>query len=447
MSSKIFKAIWLVTLTVFLASLIFIMGAAYSYFSSVQKSQLRVETKLAAQGVTLAGMDYFDGLESGDYRITWIDSDGHILRDNEADSSEMENHLEREEVKEAIENGFGESSRYSKTLSEKLYYAAQLLPDGTVVRVSQSQSPVWTLLLGFAQPIAVVALFAMVLSFVLASRLSKKIIEPINEMDLEKPQNYVSNPDFAELQPLLLKLSAQQAEIKKNQRELEENSQVRQEFTANASHELKTPLQTISGYAELLENNLVNQEDVSLFAGKIHQEAQRMTKLIGDIIDLTKLDSGSEGTQWKDTDLLEIAQKAIDSVRQEADARNISLSLEGEKAVVYGIPQVLYSIVFNLCDNAVKYNKPGGSAEVSVHNKKNKVELTVSDTGIGIPEKYQARIFERFYRVDKSHSREIGGTGLGLSIVKHGVMIHHADISVESTENEGTTFTVIFKRE
>lgn len=446
MSKKIFNSIWTVALSVFLASLLFFMGVSYSYFSGVQKNQLRIETQLAAQGVSQTGMAYFDGLEDCGYRITWIAADGTVLYDNGAVASEMENHLEREEVRDALKTGFGESGRYSKTLMEKLFYAAQALPDGTVVRLSSVQTTFWTLLLGFAQPVAIVAFLALILSLTLASRLSEKIVEPINRIDPEKPAEYLNKEELEEVMPLLHRMSSQQAEIRRNQAELEKTSQIRQEFTANASHELKTPLHAISGYAELLENNMVRPEDIRPFAGKIRQEAQRMTQLVSDIIDLTRLDGGSEGMQWEDTDLLRIAQNAMDSVQAEADEKNVSLSLEGESAPLYGIPQVLYSIVYNLCDNAVKYNKPNGSVEVSVRSRGNAVVLSVRDTGIGIPAEYRSRIFERFYRVDKSHSKEIGGTGLGLSIVKHGAMVHNAEISVDSTAGEGSVFTVTFKK-
>lgn len=447
MSRKIFHSIWLVALTVFLASLFFIMGVTYSYFSGVQKNQLKIETQLAAQGVALNGMDYFMNLNSIDYRITWIGSDGAILYDNEADRSGMGNHLEREEVKEALETGFGESSRYSQTLSEKLFYSAQRLPDGTVLRLSGVQNTLWSLLLGFTQPIALVALLALILSFILASRLSKKIVEPINQIDLENPASYLGNKEYEEIEPLLYRMSVQQSEIRRNQKELEKASLIRQEFTANASHELKTPLHAISGYAELMEGNMVRAEDIRPFAGKIRQEAQRMTQLVCDIIDLTKLDGGANEMQRNNVDLLQIAKNAVDSVQNEAEKQNVMLTLSGEEATLYGVPQVLYSIIYNLCDNAIKYNRPNGTVEVSVQKCDRSVVLTVRDTGIGIPQEYQERIFERFYRVDKSHSREIGGTGLGLSIVKHGVMIHNATITVESEQNAGTTFTVIFPKE
>ena len=308
------------------------------------------------------------------------------------------------------------------------------------------RSTVWMLLLGFAQPIAIVAIFALALSFILASRISKKIVEPINEIDPDKPSEYIGKEPYAEIEPLLLKMRAQQNEIAKNQAELEKTSQIRQEFTANASHELKTPLHAISGYAELLENGMVKQADIRPFAGKIRLEAQRMTQLVGDIIDLTQLDGGADGMQWECSDLHSIAENAADSLQSTASENGIELTVAGEEAPVRGIPQVLYSIVYNLCDNAIKYNRQGGKVSVTVKNEPSGASLCVSDTGIGISEEDQSRIFERFYRVDKSRSKEVGGTGLGLSIVKHGLMIHRAKLELSSTLGKGTTFTVHFPK-
>lgn len=444
MSKKIFNSIWIVALAVLLASLVFIMGMTYSYFSDVQEAQLRIETELAAKGAAMDGTEYLEGLGQKNYRITWIDKDGTVLYDSQADSAEMENHLEREEVRQALNTGHGESSRYSKTLSEELLYCAELLPDGTVIRLSSVRSTVLMLLLGFAQPIAIVAVLALALSFWLASRLSKKIIEPINALDPDNPSDYIGKEAYTEIEPLLLKMRAQQNEIAKNQAELEKTSQIRQEFTANASHELKTPLHAISGYAELLENGMVKQSDIRPFAGKIRLEAQRMTQLVGDIIDLTQLDGGADGMQWELCDLKSIAENAADSLQSAAAENSIELTVRGESASVRGIPQVLYSIVYNLCDNAIKYNRPDGSVSVTVAKEPNSVRLCVADTGIGISEEHQSRIFERFYRVDKSRSKEVGGTGLGLSIVKHGLMIHRARLELDSVPGKGTTFTIDF---
>ena len=442
MSNKIFKGIWIVALSVFLASLVFIMGISYNYFSGLQKSQLRNETELAAQGVANAGINYFDNLNTEGYRITWIGADGSVLYDNEADTSTMENHMERKEVKQALAEGYGRSTRYSSTLSEKQLYAAKRLPDGSVVRLSIVQMAVWALILGFAQPICIVIFIALILTFVLASRIAKKIVKPINEIDLDRPEQYYGKENYKEVEPLLMHIAAQRNQLKKDQEQIEKTSLIRQEFTANVSHELKTPLHAISGYAELLENGMVKEEDIKPFAGKIRGESSRMTKLVEDIIELTKLDNGGAEMKWEDCNLLRIAENAVDSLEASASALNVTISIDGTDAPIKGIPQTLYSIVYNLCDNAIKYNHDGGSVSVEIRPQKNDTVLTVKDTGAGIPEECQDRVFERFYRVNRSHSREVGGTGLGLSIVKHAVMIHGGRIKVNSEIGKGTEFIV-----
>ena len=301
-------------------------------------------------------------------------------------------------------------------------------------------------MLGFAQPICVVILIALVLSLVLASRISKTIVEPINNINLDEPMQYVGREEYAEIEPLLRRMATQQAQLRRDQQALEKNSQIRQEFTSNVSHELKTPLHVISGYAELMENGLVKEEDIRPFARKIRTESLRLTALVEDIIDLTRLDGGAAEMQRQETDLYRIAENAADSLQAEAEEAGVTLTVRGGSAMIDGIPQVLYSIVYNLCDNAIKYNRPGGSVKVTVGNYPGYAKITVSDTGIGIPESCLDRIFERFYRVDKSHSKEVGGTGLGLSIVKHGVMIHHAQIEVQSTPGKGSDFTITFPK-
>jgi two-component system phosphate regulon sensor histidine kinase PhoR len=442
MSGKIFKGIWIVASSVFLASLVFIMGISYEYFTGLQKSQLKNETELAAQGVANAGMNYFDSLNTEGYRITWIGADGSVLYDNEADTATMENHMEREEVRKALEEGYGESTRYSSTLSDKQLYAAKRLPDGSVVRLSIVQVAVWALILGFAQPISVVILIALILTFVLASYIAKKIVKPINDIDLNKPEQYYGKDNYQEVEPLLRHIAAQQNQLKSDQEQIEKTALIRQEFTANVSHELKTPLHAISGYAELIENGMVKEEDIRPFAGKIRSESSRMTKLVEDIIELTKLDNGDAEMKWEDCNLLRIAENAVDSLDAAATVMNVTVSVEGTDAPLKGIPQTLYSIVYNLCDNAIKYNHAGGKVSVEVRPQKNDTVLTVSDTGVGIPEECQDRVFERFYRVDRSHSKEVGGTGLGLSIVKHAVMIHGGRISISSEAGKGTEFVV-----
>ncbi len=442
MSSKIFKGIWIVALSVFFASLVFIMGISYNYFTGLQKSQLKYETELAAQGVTKSGMNYFDNLNTEGYRITWIGADGSVLYDNEADIAMMENHMEREEVKQALAEGYGEATRFSNTLSDKQLYAAKRLPDGSVVRLSIVQVAIWALILGFAQPICMVILIALVLTFVLASQIAKKIVKPINEINLNNPEQYYGQENYKEVEPLLRHVAAQRNQLKRDQEQIEKTALIRQEFTANVSHELKTPLHAISGYTELLENGMVKEEDIKPFAGKIRSESSRMIKLVEDIIELTKLDNNSAEMEWEDCNLLQIAENAVDSLDAAASARNVTISVDGTDAPIKGIPQTLYSIVYNLCDNAIKYNYAGGSVSVEVHPQKDDTVLTVRDTGVGIPEECQDRIFERFYRVDRSHSTEVGDTGLGLSIVKHAVMIHGGRIKISSEMGKGTEFVV-----
>ncbi len=444
MSNKIFKAIWLVAITVFLASLIFIMGISYNYFTSLQKKQLKNETDLAARGVALSGMVYFDQLQAADYRITWIDGEGNVLFDNEADFQTMENHLERKEVKEALEKGYGQAVRFSDTLSDQQLYAAQRLPDGTVLRLSIVQTTVWALVLGFAQPICLVIFMALLLSVFLASHLARKIVKPINEIDPDHPEAYYGKENYKEVEPLLRHISAQRRQLKADQDQIEKTALIRQEFTTNVSHELKTPLHAISGYAELLANGLVKEEDVRPFARRIYDESSRLSQLVEDIIDLTRLDSGDLEMEWEDCDLYRIGENALDSLEAAAEARNVSLDLSGSRSMMKGIPQLLYSIVYNLCDNAIKYNYPGGWVKLVVTPSEKEITLSVKDSGIGIAKEDQDRIFERFYRVDKSHSKEVGGTGLGLSIVKHALLLHGGRIRLQSQPGQGSEFVVTF---
>lgn len=551
MTKRIFRSICVATLCVLLSSLAIIMGALYNYFSNVQKNQLREQTALVARGVTDEGAAYLDGLGANDFRITWIAADGTVLYDSRADASAMENHLGREEVKSAIDKGYGESSHYSATLLEKLLYAAQRLPDGTVVRLADSQNSVVALTLGMLHPIVIVAVLAVIISLALASRLAKRIVKPLNALDLDKP---LSGESYDELSPLLRRIDEQQREIKRQSDELErkrdefeavtgsmnegllllsdkgvilsinnsaakllntdrscigqdmlrvergvavqellsraqsgehaegilplgggeyqldaspvisdgrvsgavllmfdvserENAErMRREFTANVSHELKTPLHSISGCAELLNNGMVKLEDQKRFTSQIYSEAQRMIRLVDDIIRLSRLDEGAEDMKREKVDLYAIAESVADSLKTEADAAGIEIALHGEHAEINGIPQLLSGIIYNLCDNAIKYNRPQGRVDISVENAEETVVLSVSDTGIGIPPEHQSRVFERFYRVDKSRSKEIGGTGLGLSIVKHAARLHDAKLELQSAVNEGTTITLSFAK-
>lgn len=551
MTKRIFRSVCIVAVAVLLASLTLVMGVLYDYFSGSQEEQLKNQTVLAAQGIENEGAGYFDGLESEDLRITWIDKDGKVLFDNRTDASSMENHLEREEVREAVESGYGTSARYSETLTEKSLYSAKKLSDGSIVRLSVSQYSVITLFLGMLRPVLFIALLAVILALVLAYRLSKNIVTPLNKLDLDAP---LSNEVYEELSPLLQRMDAQQKQLKSQAKELErkreefeaatanmseglvvlnekeeilsvnraasdilgtsdaclgkdilsvngsaemqemlrqartgENAeitvsvggrdfrfnaspvvtekkvagiallifditekekaeQMRREFTANVSHELKTPLHTISGYAELLANGMVEEKDTAEFSQKIYAEAQRMIRLVEDIIRLSNLDEGATELAREEADLCKIAEKAVESLAPAAEKENVSVEFSGEKAELIGIPQLLSAIVYNLTDNAIKYNHSGGKVFVSVTNVPDGVLLSVKDTGIGIPKDQQERVFERFYRVDKSHSKEVGGTGLGLSIVKHSAKLHGAKITLESEPGKGTEIAVLFPK-
>ncbi len=447
MKKKIFKAIWLAAIVVFLASFIFIMGINYSYFSDVQFRQLRDQTQLAAEGVILGGQEYLDKLGPANYRITWIAADGSIIYDSLVDITKMQNHSDRPEFKQAIETGHGEASRFSDTIAERQIYCARKLPDGTVLRLSFTQVAVWALIPAFSQPIMGVLIIGLIVSLAAASQVAKKITKPINEIDPDNPMRYYDRNDYKEVEPLLRRIAHQQSQLKSDRSAIERASLIRQEFTANVSHELKTPLHAISGYAELLEKGMVKAEDIKPFATKIRSESGRMTQLVEDIIDLTRLDSGRSDTTWENCDLYRITENAIDSLETAAETTKVELSLKGNSTPMRGIPEDLYSIVYNLCDNAIKYNKQGGRVDVTITSNQKDIRLSVKDTGIGIPEESRERIFERFYRVDKSRSKKAGGTGLGLSIVKHAALTHRARIELKSKVGEGSEFIVIFPKE
>ena len=550
MTKRIFRSIFAVALTVLLAALVFILNVVNSHFTSIQFAQLRTETALAAHTLTNEGIGYFDELDSAmDCRITWIDADGTVLYDNLYDSGTMENHLARQEVSTALETGSGQSARYSDTLLERYIYAAQRLPDGTVLRLSMSQSSVLNLTISMSGSILLVLAVTIFLSFCLARRLSKSIVKPLNELDLDAP---LSNTEYEEIKPLLRRLDSQQDQLRSQETELKRKQKefnavtrslseglvlissngtvlsinpaaarllevtpnclgadfsvanqndaiaalvdaaltgkkgektvtlasgnylaaaspvrsggvlsgvvlllfdvtqkhqaelLRREFTANVSHELKTPLHVISGYAELMKSGLVPAADAPVFAEKIYGETQRMVHLVEDTLRLSRLDEGAADMQWAELDLLEAARATMAELAAPAELAGVCLTLEGSPAPIRGIPQLVSAILFNLMDNGLKYNHPGGSVTITITPKETETILAVSDTGIGIPEEAQERVFERFYRVDKSHSKEVGGTGLGLSIVKHAAQILDARLKLESVPGRGTRITVSF---
>ena len=548
MTKKIFQSILLVAGCVLLASLLIIMGFLYDYFGGVEENQLRDELSLAAAAVEDGGTDYLSQLTADRYRLTWIAADGSVLYDTKTDAESLENHASRAEVSQALATGTGESTRYSSTLMEKTMYYAQRLDDGTVLRISISRATVGMIAVGMVQPLLIVLIVALILSGMLARRLSRRIVDPLNSLDLEHP---LDNDAYEELSPLLKRIHHQHVEIQTQLRELREktdeftqitgsmreslvlldehgsilsinaaaqalfgadaqcvgrdfltiersheisaaiqaaaadgHSEVRaeragrvyqfdisritsdgkflgtvilafditeqefaernrREFTANVSHELKTPLQGIIGSAELIENGMVKPEDLPRFVGHIHAEAARLVTLIDDIIRLSQLDEG-DAMPTEPVDLLTVSQEAAENLHDAAAARNVTVCVTGQPAVLPGVRRLIYEIVYNLCDNAIKYNRDGGRVDVTVAADAGGSSITVADTGIGIAPEHQARVFERFYRVDKSHSKASGGTGLGLSIVKHAVQYHHGRIELESTPGTGTTIRVVF---
>ena len=548
MTGKIFKSILSVAIAVLLASLVIIIGVLYPYFGGVQESQLKDELSLAADATEQLGESYLEGLDYDRYRLTWVDADGTVLFDSHADAAAMENHADREEIKEALVSGNGSSTRQSSTLTEQTIYEAARLNDGSVLRISVSRATALILVLGMLQPIAIVLAIAIVLSAWLAHRMAKRVVEPLNKLDLDNP---MKNNAYEELSPLLHRIHAQRTEIKEQvwalKRKQDEFDQItgnmkealvlldntgriisinpaaktlfgagascigedfltidrkqnmrlaleeaktqghadfrakengreyqfdlsridsdgnshgmvilafdvteqvnaekhRQEFTANVSHELKTPLQSIIGSAELMENGIVKEEDVPRFVGHIRKEASRLVFLIDDIIRLSELDEGAE-MPHEDVSLKVLSEEVCETLADAAKLKDVSLEVTGDDGVVNGVRRLLYEIVYNLCDNAIKYNNPGGSVKVTVEQKSGEVLLSVQDTGIGISPEHQDKVFERFYRVDKSHSKQSGGTGLGLSIVKHAVQYHHGKITVESELNKGTAISILF---
>ena len=544
MTSKIFRSTVFVAVLVLLCSLAVVMGVLYNHFTTVQVQQLKDELSLAVTGTEQYGNAFLENVEADRFRVTWIAADGTVLFDTQVDQTTMENHANREEIQEAFATGSGSAVRTSSTLTEQTYYEAKRLADGTVLRISTSQASAWSLMIGMLWPVILIAVLAIGLSAFLARRMARKIVEPLNKLNLEQP---LSNDTYEEISPLLRRINQQHLQINSQMRALQRKTdefiqitsnmqeglvvldkethirsinsaamrifraeetcvgsgffqvnrsnalrqalndaldlghgsvvqeldgrayrfdmssiqsdgnllgavilavdvtesrnaeKLRREFSANVSHELKTPLQGIIGSAELLESGMVKPEDESRFVGHIRKEASRLVNLIEDIIRLSQLDEGV-ALPTEAVDMLVLAEEVKAILETSAAEKNITINVTGEGFRVQGVRRMLQEIVYNLCDNAIKYNISGGS--VTIHADNNR--LIVSDTGIGIPAEHKDRIFERFYRVDKSHSKASGGTGLGLSIVKHAAAYHKATIELESTPGKGTTITVTF---
>lgn len=426
MNRRIFNSIFLTALIVFVGALALLVGVLYKYYTDEHLEQLWNQTSTIAKGIEDEGRKYLKGLDLGDYRVTWIGEDGEIIFDSSRDPEKMPNHKEREEVKEAFDEGKGESIRKSDTMMEKYVYCAIRIKDGTVVRVSDSRFTAFTLIRNSIVPLLLIVLAAVLISLFMSRRLSRWITKPMEE----GIKSAVDEKGYKELQPLL-----------------DENERKRREFTANVSHELKTPLQTITGYAELMKNGMVAEEDVVPFAEKIYVKSVGMTNLVNDIIDLSHLDEGASDLEEGSVDLLTTASDVADHLREQAESMGIAMEVTGSHVMVYGHPQLIRTTINNLCDNSIRYNVPGGMISVNVMENDGRGIISVKDTGIGIPKDEQERIFERFYRVDKSHSREVGGTGLGLSIVKHAVNADGGSIKVESAPGEGTVISVCYPLE
>lgn len=548
MNRKIFRSSLLTACLVLVAAIALIMGLLFRFFEKQIQTELANEAVFLAQAVEKEGIRYFDGFDSRNNRITLVGGNGEVLFDSSVDASALDNHADREEIKEAMKNGEGMSIRYSATLMEKSVNYAMQLSDGNILRVSTKQYTVITILMDMLQPILFIMFVALLLTLALSSRVSKAIIEPINRLDLDVPEN---NDTYEELTPLLKKIAQQKeiigrqlADAHKKQKEFslitenmsegflvidqdaniltyntaalklldivppadksvllfcrakefrdvvsdalsgnrtenimarggrsyslianpvfeeetiigavivilditerEKRDTLRREFTANVSHELKTPLTSISGFAELMKEGDVGTENVIDFSSSIYDEAQRLIILVNDIIKLSELEDGSISFESEWVDFYELSEEIIRRLQSEADKRNVVLHLIGGKAGIMGVRKILDEMLYNLCDNAIKYNKEGGMVDIIINQTKESVNVIVRDTGIGIPATHLSRVFERFYRVDKSHSKKVGGTGLGLAIVKHSAMYCHARIRMESAVDKGTTVTLDF---
>lgn len=550
MNKKIFLSSCLVAFTVLITSLAMSTGVLFNQFEKQVEQELKEESELIASVIEDAGVENIADYDFGSRRVTVIEKDGGVIFDSQADASKMGNHADREEFKEAVLYGTGMSSRYSDTLTQKNIYYAVKLSDGSVLRLSSPHSTIFAIISDLIGPICLIVLLALILSAILAIKLSDSILKPINALDLDNPEN---NKTYDELAPLLTKINRQKLvienqlhEAKQKQKEfklitdnmregllvIDSNSdiltynaaaeklfditdetslsalkvyrstqvidavdealkgnnsecqitqhsrqyslianpvfrdgeiigavivllditekaqreQLRREFTANVSHELKTPLTSIYGFAELMKDGDMKKEDMEDFAKSIYDETKHLITLVGDIIKLSALDEKSRFYEKEKVDLYALACETAERLKVDAAKKHITVNVDGEKAEYVGVRQILTDIIYNLCENAIKYNRENGSVNVSVKENENNIVLKVKDTGIGIPKEHQERVFERFYRVDKSHSKEIGGTGLGLSIVKHGVMYHGGEISMESEPGKSTEITVTFKK-
>ena len=434
--SKIQHSMIMVITVTLLAAYALTTLVIYRQNVNLMEQETRQEANYIVKAIEISGTDYLKQMDEVEKntRITLIDSAGDVLYDSTEDAVTLQNHKNRPEIKAAHKNGTGQEVRRSTTMSKEMFYYAKLLPDGNVLRVSKTMNTAFHTAIAILPVMALIALVALGFAYLLARQQVAKLIRPINELDLEEP---LENEVYEELTPLL-------ESIDKQNKEKEAIANMRKEFSANVSHELKTPLTSISGYAEIMKSGIVKPEDMPRFSEKIYNEARRLITLVEDIIKLSHLDEGKVELERQDVDFYELTREIISRLSPQASAKKVHMELTGESVIYNGVRQILDEMVYNICENAIKYNKEGGEIRVWVGNTLNGKKIIVTDTGIGIPKEQQERIFERFYRVDKSHSKEIGGTGLGLSIVKHGAILHNAKIHVDSELGKGTRMELTF---
>lgn len=437
---RIFISSFLVGTLVYFVSAFMFFGNLYTHFEQQIFSELESESVFLEDYVLNGELAKLQNLKTKN-RITLIHSDGSVYFDNTVSFEKMESHALRSEFLGAKDKGVSKISRYSSTMTEKTLYFAKQLSNGDVLRISCNQHSVWVLVLGMSQILLLILVIAVIISGIFASWISRKIVNPLNSINLDDPE---TSDVYDELKPFTKRIAEENFE--KAQRE-----EIRQQYTANVSHELKTPLTSISGFAEILMNGDTDPKITMDFSKSIYDEAQRMTVLVNDIIKLSKLDEKSIAMEKESLSLRSICREVMEVLSASAKTKNLSMNLEGDSGLINGVEPVIYEMIYNLVDNAIKYNKIGGSISIHIQEladtagSRNKVILSVHDTGIGIPSSEKDRIFERFYRIDKSRSRSLGGPGLGLSIVKHAAKYHNASILVSSEEGVGSSFTVVFE--
>ena len=448
MRNELTKRIFAACMTVFLMCFAFILFAINTYLASRNIGELKDKCLYVSSVINQNGWEFLHDIRDGSStRTTIIDQNGKVLFDSVLKPEQMENHLQREEVQEALQSGEGDSARYSPSLLRKTANYAICLNDGNIVRVSMTQDTVFVLIYHMLNHIVIIILLSVIISFVLATRFSKKIMKPINKMDVENPDD---RDIYDEMKPFIRRLISQNQQIHRQMESLqaEHNKQdsMRREFTANVSHELKTPLTSISGFAEIIRDGIAQDKDIPHFADNIYKEAQRLISLVNDILKLSRMEDIDQQPEEQHTriDLLSVCEEVEKRLAINAEKHQVTMTCEGENTAIIGLPMTVEEIIYNVCDNAIKYNRPNGWVHVTVGMENDMAVVRIKDNGIGIPFPDQERIFERFYRVNKSHSKEVGGTGLGLSIVKHGMMLHDGQITLESAPDKGTEIALHF---